>query len=64
LQKTEQEVLAEVNEFLSGAMAEFGEQNGYDFILDAQAAVYFSKGTDITERVVEFVNEDYKPKKK
>ena len=62
LQQTEQEVLGEVNEFLSGAMTEFGEKNGFDLIVDGQAAVYFSKKTDVTDAIIEFIEKDYKPK--
>jgi outer membrane protein len=64
LQQTEREVLGEVNEFLSGAMAQFGEKNGFDLIVDAQAAVYFSEKTDVTDAAIEFIDKEYKPKKK
>ena len=62
LQKAEQEVLGEVNEFLTGAMTEFGETNQYDLIMDGSAAVFFSEKPDVTDEVVEFVNEKYKKK--
>jgi outer membrane protein len=60
LQKSEQEILGEVNRFLGKVITDFGEQNGYDLILDAQAAVYFSDTPDVTDQVIKLADSQYK----
>lgn len=60
LQKAEQEILGAVNQFLGKVINEFGEKNGYDLILDAQAAVYFSDTPDVTEEVIKLADSQYK----
>jgi len=60
LQKSEQEILGTVNQFLGKVINEFGEKNGYDLILDAQAAVYFSDTPDVTEEVIKLADSQYK----
>lgn len=60
LQKTEQEVLGGVNQFLGKIITEFGEKNGYDLILDAQAVVYFSETPDVTDEVIKLADSQYK----
>jgi outer membrane protein len=62
LQNVEQEVLGEVNRFLGKIIHDFGEKNGYDLILDAQAAVYFSDTPDVTEEVISLADSQYKKK--
>jgi len=61
LQKAEQEILGGVNQFLGKVINEFGEKNGYDLILDAQAAVYFSDTPDVTDAVIKLADSQYKP---
>jgi outer membrane protein len=53
LQRAEGEVVGEASAFLNEVIKDFGEENGYDLILDASAAVYFSEASDITDRVIE-----------
>lgn len=60
LQKSEQEILGEVNLFLGKIITDFGEQNGYDLILDAQALVYFSDTPDVTDEVIKQADAQYK----
>jgi outer membrane protein len=60
LQKSEQEILGTVNQFLGKIINDFGEQNGYDLILDASAAVYFSDTPDVTEAVIKLADSQYK----
>jgi outer membrane protein len=60
LQKAEQEILGGVNQFLGKVINEFGEKNGYDLILDAQAAVYFSDTPDVTDEVIKLADSQYK----
>jgi outer membrane protein len=60
LQKAEQEILGTVNQFLGKVINEFGEKNGYDLILDAQAAVYFSDTPDVTDEVIKLADSQYK----
>ena len=62
LQKSEQEILGGVNQFLGKVINEFGEQNDYDLILDASAAVYFSDTPDVTEAVIKLADAQYKKK--
>jgi outer membrane protein len=62
LQKSEQEILGVVNQFLGKIINDFGEQNAYDLILDASAAVYFSDTPDVTEAVIKLADEQYKKK--
>ena len=62
LQKSEQEILGTVNQFLGKIINDFGEQNDYDLILDASAAVYFSDTPDVTEAVIELADGQYKKK--
>jgi outer membrane protein len=62
LQKSEQEILGVVNQFLGKIINDFGEQNGYDLILDASAAVYFSDTPDVTEAVIKLADDQYKKK--
>jgi outer membrane protein len=60
LQKEENKVLGEVNEFLSKVVVEYGKSNGYDLIIDASAALYFSEKPDITDAVVAEADKAYK----
>lgn len=60
LQKEEQEVLGEVNELLSKVVIEYGKENGYDLILDASSALYFSDAPDITDEIIAEANRAYK----
>jgi outer membrane protein len=60
LQKAEQEILGTVNQFLGKVITEFGEANGYDLILDAQAVVYFSETPDVTDAVIKLADSQYK----
>ena len=60
LQKAEQEILGSVNQFRGQVINEFGEKNGYDLILDAQAAVYFSDTPDVTDEVIKLADSQYK----
>ncbi len=60
LKREEAELMGGVNRFLSRIIIEYGEANGYDLVLDAQAAVYFSETMDITEAVVERANAEWK----
>jgi len=60
LKRTENEQMAEVNRFLSKVIVEFGEENGYDLVLDAQAAVFFSDAVDITKQIVDRANAEWK----
>jgi outer membrane protein len=62
LQKAEQEILGGVNQFLGKVINDFGEQNDYDLILDASAAVYFSDTPDVTEAVIKLADGQYKKK--
>ncbi len=62
LQKAEQEILGGVNQFLGKIINDFGEQNDYDLILDASAAVYFSDTPDVTEAVIKLADGQYKKK--
>lgn len=62
LKRTENEQMAEVNRFLSKVIVEFGEENGYDLVLDAQAAVFFSEKVDITKQIVDRANAEWKKK--
>ncbi len=63
LKKEEAKVLGEVNEFLSKVVIEYGEQHGYDVILDASAALYFSDRPDITEQVIAAADAAYRDKR-
>ena len=52
LQKEEQKVLGDVNQFLSKVVIDFGKTNNYDLILDASSALYFSDAPDITDKII------------
>lgn len=60
LQKEENKVLGEVNEFLSKIVIQYGKDNGYDLILDASAAIYFSEVPDVTSDIVDAADKAYK----
>jgi Skp family chaperone for outer membrane proteins len=60
LQKAEQEILGSVNQFLGKVINEFGEKNGYDLIIDAQATVFFSDTPDVTDEVIKLADSQYK----
>jgi outer membrane protein len=62
LQKAEMETLGEVNRFLSQVVVGFGKEAGYDLIIDAQAAVYFSEQFDITGQVLKRANSQWDKK--
>ena len=51
LQRDESEILGQVNDFLGKIIVDFGKDHGYDLILDASAALYFSDGPDVTDQV-------------
>ena len=59
LKRQESEAMAEVNQFLSRIIVDFGDEEGYDLVLDAQAAVFFSEVMDITNQVVERANAEW-----
>jgi len=60
LQKEENKVLGEVNQFLSKVVVDYGKANGFDLILDASAALYFSDKPDITDAIVGEADKAYK----
>ena len=60
LQKEENKVLGEVNEFLSKIVIQYGKENDYDLILDASASLYFSDTPDITDQIVAAADKAYK----
>jgi len=53
LQRDESEILGQVNDFLGKIIVDFGKDHGYDLILDASAALYFSDAPDVTDQVIE-----------
>ena len=59
LKREESEAMAKVNQFLSRIIVEFGDEEGYDLVLDAQAAVFFSESMDITNQIVERANAEW-----
>ncbi len=63
LQRTENKMLSEVNRFLSKVVVDYGKAHGYDLVLDASAALYFSEAPDITNEIVAAADEAYKKKK-
>ena len=60
LQKSEEEILGGVNRFLSELVVNFGKENGYDLIVDASVAVYFSDEVDVTDKLIAAANAKYK----
>ena len=60
LQKEEQKVLGEVNEFLSKVVIDYGKANAYDIIIDASATLYFSDAPDITDDIIAAADQAYK----
>ena len=62
LQKEENKILGEVNEFLSKIIIEYGKANGYDLVLDASATLYFSEAPDVTDDIIEAADRAYKEK--
>ena len=60
LQKEEQKVLGDVNQFLSKVVIDFGKTNGYDLILDASSALYFSDAPDVTDKIIAEADKAYK----
>lgn len=60
LRKEESKVFGEVNEFLSKVVIEYGKDHGYDLILDATSAIYFSETPDITDDVIAAADKAYK----
>ena len=60
LQKEEQKVLGDVNQFLSKIVIDYGKANGYDLILDASSALYFSDAPDITDKIIVEADKAYK----
>jgi outer membrane protein len=60
LQKEEQKVLGDVNQFLSKIVIDYGKSNGYDLILDASSALYFSDAPDITDKIIAEADKAYK----
>ncbi len=62
LQRAENKMLAEVNRFLSKVIVDYGKAHGYDVVLDASAALYFSEAPDITDEIVAAADEAYKKK--
>ena len=62
LQKEENKQLAEVNEFLSKIVMQYGKDRGYDVILDASATLYFSDAPDVTDEIVAEADKAYKKK--
>ena len=52
LKKAEAEVMGDINERLRAVIQKFGEDNGYDLILDASSLVYASGAADITDEVI------------
>ena len=59
LKRGESQAMAEVNRYLSKSVVEYGEANGYDLVIDSQAAIYFSEAIDITVAVVEHANANW-----
>jgi len=60
LQKSEEEILGGVNKFLSELVVNFGKENGYDLLVDAAVAVYFSDEVDVTEQLIKAADAKYK----
>ncbi len=60
LQKSEEEILGGVNKFLSELVVNFGKENGYDLLVDAAVAVYFSDEVDVTEQLIQAADAKYK----
>jgi outer membrane protein len=62
LQRSENEILGQVNDFLGKVIVNFGKDHGYDLILDASAALYFSDAPDVTDQVIEVADKASKKK--
>ena len=63
LSDLEARLLKRQAEDLKKWIAKFAEANGYDFILDASAAIYAKKSSDVTEGVLKEMGVDPKAAK-
>lgn len=54
------EKLRQILEDIKKVVEEFAKKEGYTFVLDSKAMLYGSKETDVTPRIVETLNKNYK----
>jgi len=56
LQKAQGDVMGKVNEYLRQVIQRYGDEHGFDLILDASSMLYVSDKPDLTDEVIKAAN--------
>ena len=62
LSRVQQAINSQLNEVLREACESYAKKNGYDMIVDGTVVMFYTKGNDVTDELLEEVNKVWKSK--